>query len=298
MITNKITLILGAGASKHLGYPIGYELKRDIIQWIDENINNSNEKYFEAGFEEKELKEFSIALSRSGRTSIDSFLEYRKEFYSIGRFAIAHMIFRYEDILYLFKASENWYEYLFQRMSSNVDRFIENKISILTFNYDRSLEAYLFNALLNSYGISETKASNVMKYIPIVHLHGKLGNLPYLGEDEIPYGEQKTIKQMLYASKQISLVHDIDSNNDGFKKINSIIKESENIVFLGFGYDSRNISKLNLDFSINGPSYFGTAFGYTQKEIFDIHQSFLPRGLNFGESDMSIIKYLRSNIKI
>jgi hypothetical protein len=44
-----------------------------------------------------------------------------------------------------------WYEKLFQLMADGGD-FGNNQLSVVTFNYDRSFEAFIFTALQNLYG--------------------------------------------------------------------------------------------------------------------------------------------------
>jgi len=53
-----------------------------------------------------------------------------------------------EDEAGLFvQATKSWYEYLFNQLTTRFDDFEKNKLSILTFNYDRSLEFYLFTCM-------------------------------------------------------------------------------------------------------------------------------------------------------
>jgi hypothetical protein len=49
------------------------------------------------------------------------------------------------------------------------------------FNYDRSLEHFLFTALKYSSGKSDDECAGKLKTIPIIHLHGDLGALPHTG---------------------------------------------------------------------------------------------------------------------
>ena len=51
-----------------------------------------------------------------------------------------------------------WYVYLFNQLGARKDDFNKNRISIITYNYDRSLEYFLFVALKFSYGISMAEA--------------------------------------------------------------------------------------------------------------------------------------------
>jgi hypothetical protein len=81
MIKKKTVLILGAGASIPYGFPSGDAL----FEIICKNIKNENSKgtqyLLEAGFTLENILEFGEALFYSGKTSIDEFLEHRKDFW-------------------------------------------------------------------------------------------------------------------------------------------------------------------------------------------------------------------------
>ena len=48
-------------------------------------------------------------------------------------------------------AAATEYQYLSVKLNSSFEEFGENKLSIITFNYDCSLEHYLLNSLINSH---------------------------------------------------------------------------------------------------------------------------------------------------
>ena len=129
-------------------------------------------------FNQIDIEKFREALLFSGKNSIDSFLEHRKEFIPIGKTAIAQELIKYEDPTQLFKVGD-WYQYFYNLLNASFEHFGNNKISIITFNYDRSLDHYLFTALHNSYGKTEEECVSVMENIPIIHVHGQLGMLPW-----------------------------------------------------------------------------------------------------------------------
>ena len=85
---------------------------------------------------------FSQELHYS-RISVDAFLEHRPEYLQIGKLSIALCIMAHEHEKKLFNAQRNWYDYLRIKLNSSFDEFGDNKLSIITFNYDRSIEHYL-----------------------------------------------------------------------------------------------------------------------------------------------------------
>jgi hypothetical protein len=113
--------------------------------------------------------------------SIDAFLEYRgEEFESIGKAAIAGTLIPCEIRANLSRTG--WYEYLHSRIIGRKEDFEWNKLTVVTFNYDRSFEAALFVALQKAYHLSDTETAAYVKVIPVIHVYGQLGGLPFLSE--------------------------------------------------------------------------------------------------------------------
>jgi hypothetical protein len=53
----------------------------------------------------------------------------------------------------------------------------KNKITVITFNYDRSLEHYLIRTARSFFGVSESDAVSAISSIRIRHVYGRLGKL-------------------------------------------------------------------------------------------------------------------------
>lgn len=179
MIQKRTVLILGAGASAPYGFPLGQGLLNDICNTLF-NKEDMKKLFWEMGFDEEIRNEFIQALRFSGRTSVDAFLEHRKEFLDVGKAAIAAALIPFERHESLFPEDLKWYQYLFMKLNTSFEEFDLNLISIITFNYDRLIEHYLFTALKNSYGQSDERCAEKLSNIPIIHLYGRLGYLPWL----------------------------------------------------------------------------------------------------------------------
>lgn len=89
---------------------------------------------------------FGDCFDRSGMWSIDAFLAHRDEFTEPGKLAIAAVIADCER-----KAKPP--------RPRPIEAFRQNRLSIITFNYDRSLEFFLRDAIQHSYGLSVSDAS-------------------------------------------------------------------------------------------------------------------------------------------
>ena len=95
MISRKTVLVLGAGASADYGFPVGSELKEQIV-----GLNLARPRdgshgdclrtaIYRGNQTEKEFKDFQVALRMSGQPSVDAFLELRQEFMDVGLLSIS-----------------------------------------------------------------------------------------------------------------------------------------------------------------------------------------------------------------
>ncbi len=138
-------------------------------------------------FTRYQIEEFGNRLLHAKRPSVDRFLEDQELYLGIGTAAIVSALIPKEDPSVLsrysrsregYNAEEDWYKYLWTKMDAPFEKFGENKLSIITYNYDRSLEFYLFTALKHAYGKEDDhECFWKVNTIPFIHLHGQLGTL-------------------------------------------------------------------------------------------------------------------------
>lgn len=297
MIKKKTTLILGAGASKYFGYPTGEELFSRILDITKKNSSDYGIlKLFTKS--EYEIDNFRTTLINSGKCSIDEFLEHRTEFNFLGKCAIALAIIPFENQDNLFKggSNENWYKFLNRILnseSSSADLFSTNQISFITFNYDRSLEQFLFTIIKNSFpDMNDEKCTQVMDSFPIIHLHGTLGYLPYKNRDiqkefesvgynphfrkqlegksyraYSPKTDYNVIKECI---QNLKIIHD-DQDSKIFEYATELLQDSERIYFLGFGYNTTSLRRLRISDLMGNKLIAGTAYGMGKNEITKVY---------------------------
>jgi hypothetical protein len=193
------------------------------------------------------ISKSSVRLSSSqAHNPFDLFLENRKEFEEIGKLAIAAALIPYEDYGALGISPEpRWYEILFGLMTEG-GKFEDNQLSVITFNYERSLEAFLFQALQNLYGLDLAKANDLLGKIPIVHLYGSLGAGLISQNDERGYSTELKGNWVTEAAKRIKIVHEADPNTPEFEQAHHLLQGATEIIFLGFGFHPRNVERLKL----------------------------------------------------
>ncbi|MFH1672752.1 MAG: hypothetical protein ABIF87_04935 [Pseudomonadota bacterium] len=241
MIARPTVLILGAGSSSHLGYPLGAELIANLcrLRAAKQTID------LPATYTREQLEAFLLRLSRSAHYSIDAFLETVPESAALGKYLIAHQLKHLEELDRLFPPNRpGWYQYFFNELLvEGKPEFEKNRIEVVTFNYDRSLEAYVHTVLQYRFQLSEKDATAVLEQIPIVHVHGILGGFP-----STPYRPEASVDELTAISEQIQIIHEIRDRpdgfcNDSFARANEMLQGAERIFFLGFGFHPDNVRR-------------------------------------------------------
>jgi hypothetical protein len=268
VIDVETVFVLGAGASQPFNLPLGIELYRAVIDNFGRNGVKRELFLDTTSHSEAQLDDFLNALGRSGLTSVDAFLERRfDEFLEIGKAAMAIELMLREEESHLWKAP-NWMLYLYGLMGcKSFEDFSGNDVSFVTFNYDRSLEHFLCTSLASSYGRPIEHSANEIKHIPIIHLHGRLGYLPWEGKNGRAYGD-KTIDHRIVdlCVKEMRVVHeDITDRDADFAEAKRLLKAAKRVYLMGFGFGNKNVERIDLP-SLEPEIFYGTAYGLTGRE--------------------------------
>ena len=230
MITKKILFITGAGSSVDFGFPTGYGLLSQIFtqKWL----NLGNQKL---GIEisENDFSNFKKKLRWSNTPSIDIFIANNPKYAELSKSLIAKIIGEQENkaMEKLFDAS--WLKYVWNKMIEgclNIDDFFNsNKARFLTFNYDRMLEFFFSMSIMNFFNIEagSEQSQRIFETIPIVHVFGKVGNLPW--EDSEKYrlfddtpGAYSTWREVGQELRTIYETKESEKHNKIIEMINSI----------------------------------------------------------------------------
>lgn len=252
MIERPTVLVLGAGASQPYGFPSALKLMHDTISGVKTPGSHLRTLLKGCGFKSVELDDFAQAMATSGRRSIDAFLEGRPDYRPIGTAAIAAALIPCESWFSLHGAddAQDWYRYLWNAMGNQAKHLLmSNKLKVLTFNYDRSVEAYLIGAAMGSWGLSEPEATQlVLSAIEVVHLHGQLGRLPNAiggpGDVERRFLPDVDSELISLTAQGIKIVHDDIDDDAEFLRAREILDWAEVVCFLGFGFAPPNVHRL------------------------------------------------------
>jgi hypothetical protein len=261
MIKTPTVFVLGAGASMPYGFPSGDTLAADICQ-----ANRDRLEPFGVG--PKEYEEFAKQLRASDQASVDAFLEHRQKFIKVGKLAIAFHLIGCEATGRLQYPHRDWYTWLLNRMTAAApfENFNENKVSFITFNYDRSLEHYLFTALSARYGKSNEEIAKALNGFPFVHVHGRMGYLPWQKSDTETgkpreYNTEPTPEAVAVAADGIKIISENIDDSPEFEKARQLMSGAMRIGILGFGFHPVNMRRLRIPFSPN--TVYGSCKGFT-----------------------------------
>ena len=223
MLKKKTCLLLGAGASKHLGFPLGFELRQSILSLLHDLKDKPADKIpDEIKRSDENVPLFFDRLAYGNWSSPDAFLEKHREFIKIGKYLICRILAEHETIWNV-TARGGWYDRLVSAIHvDDPNKLKDNGLSIVTFNYDRSIDFRLHKYVENQFGIETSEAWRILQdSIPIVHVHGTLGKYP-----ASPYGD----KERYYDRGQdIKIVSEIDDDTDEFRLASRLLNEAEKV---------------------------------------------------------------------
>jgi hypothetical protein len=336
MFTKHTLFILGAGVSVPFGFPSGEMLLRILTGaisnencqadiFITQQHGNLINVLKTVAIDSTFVDEFVAKLKASGTPSIDTWLSQteNKKFMDFGKIAIAAVIANAEHHATNHPyVADDWYKWLITKMMSNtinLDQFLENKVTFITFNYDRMLEWRLGQCIDNFYGVAHGVRNSALKgmFGRIVHVHGHLAfdnydslnqnirNIALNSVSSFQGGER--IKRIIdygikaqELSKSIKIIGEGVDNNHEYQYV-SLIQGAEKIIFLGFGYDDKNIALLRikgralqlLNKSFNDPleiPIVGSAYGLGNAQRKDA-KSEIHNGIYLGEKDLSCVPF-------
>lgn len=280
MIEKPTVLILGAGASKPYGLPLGSELRQKIINRL--NLDGDiRYVLLNVGIGEDQIDAFRVAFELSWAPSIDSFLARRAEFADIGKVAIATIVKSCEwgffPLVPLNDPTDHWLQYLWPKLDAPWHEFPNNRLRIITFNYDLSLDEFLVKAMRHTYGKSEQECREMLlDVVPIHHVYGSVGpgfGPPHLGMNNwVDYFKPDVVQKLV---ENIRVIPEGRDDSPDLQMCRAWLLEADRICFLGFGFDPINLRRLNAVETIKRKiadrpqlrEVFASAFGLTAREM-------------------------------
>lgn len=299
MIRTKTTLIVGAGASAELHVPTNAELLARIVQGYDFTRLNTEAQtrdgqlllrnmYKLAERSGKPIEEVVAAAERLrtacrlGR-SIDTVIEQYDHdplVVACGKLAVAYFIGQGEarsnlrdtprvpgEMPLQGKINEYWLYHLGQFITSGVPRSKIGRsleeLTIICFNYDRSIEHFLPYALVMAYGIPLKEAQGVIsEHLQIIHPHGMIGRLPWQ-KGETPQAEWGVEQPWnIHAiSAQLKTLGERTADREAVRRIRMAVAGAKRLVFLGFGFQPQNMDLMFENALSHNPEVLVSTYG-------------------------------------
>lgn len=283
MVDIETVLVLGAGASKAFGFPTGQELVKRICLLLNQD------RYFDIFYQTIRehlcdmAKKFPNVLKLADPLSVDAWLEHNPIYIEVGKVAIAIALLGYEKQSGL-RPQNNWYQLLSKRLDGPFEMFQDNKLSIITFNYDRSLEQYLFETFRNTHTEkSEVECKEKLNQLRILHVYGSLGRLEWQSDKQLPlvsYGQSLNKDTITSAANSINIIPRKKppeifgvvqkSISDEFNEARKLIAGAQELYFLGFGYSKDNMERLGIETLRMPQKKMGTAKGLGHQEYQEV----------------------------
>ena len=268
MITRRTVLMLGAGASVPYGFPTGAGL-RDCVCKSGSGANEVRKALIDCGYTGDAIDSFVTELRESGRQSVDLFLEHRPDLVPIGKAAIAAALIPFEESNSLFNdLSEKgkWYAHLFNQLDAPPDKWKENRLTVVTYNYDRSLEFFLLRALQHSFNLNPRDAGELAKSVPVIHLHGLLAPLDEVQRGGRPYAPETLPGRVRLAAEAIQIISEAKPDDSRFVQAREALSAAERVYILGFGYSHVNLERLGRSCFPSGHEHYACTYGLRDGE--------------------------------
>ena len=314
MITTPTVLILGAGASASYRLPHG----GDLIRHIQSRLSNKNSIFYRgilnAGFSEKEMSNFISAVTKANPPSLDIFLEGNAELIRLGKHLIALTIKNIENTTDFNASNDDWLRYLFYtHLKTNYWDIHNNQLSIITFNYDRSVEQHLHDMLSgNNISVEQDKISEAINKLKILHVYDKLGPLEWQDSNGISFRvQEKELSSsndiLSKMANNIKIMPEASGYYEKFEEAKRLIREAKVVYFMGFGYHIVNLNRIDFPHIIKpggftpGKILQGTAWDLKpleKKRLISNSNGLFNEGLNSNLRNVKCLSFLQEYAKI
>ena len=263
MFQVKTTLVLGAGASCAYDYPLGHGLIDKMVEvgakWNRDANGNGN-----AALNGERLVKL---LRFYDPVSIDSFLYSHDDrvLSTWAKYAIGEVLHSCADSQKFLRGvgTENWYRLLWNAIVSGkrATELLHHPLNlkIVTFNYDASLEAFLYSRVTAQDSIFKTDGEKDLFLAKlsecIHHVYGCVMSYQWCGgtDENYLYDIHKKGFNNPFIDKCKERIKLIGERDQDYSTPREWIHSAEQVLFLGFGFDDINIGEkvLNLKHSLS-----------------------------------------------
>jgi hypothetical protein len=296
--------ILGAGASAEVGLPVGESLTARIAELLDIRFDPSGRPvsgdgqiisafHHHAGGRPPNPDPYRQAAHRIRAAmplaaSIDNFLDAHRTDTHIqlcGKLAIVRSILAAEHESKLYTSphellnpadiSGSWFTYFWRLLCEGctAEQLAgrARDVAFVSFNYDRCIEQFLFQAARVYYGLDANSAAAAIKNIQFFHPYGSVGVLSWTepGGHVVEFGDELEPVRLLESSARIKTFTESAEGN-AIADMRNVVNSASRIVFLGFAYHWQNLRLLWPERLQGGPSerrFLGTALKISPSDV-------------------------------
>jgi hypothetical protein len=284
-----LTFVLGAGASKAYGFPLGYELVDEVLEILAEEIaevgQNKNSQHY------TRLEYLRDRILIFDPDSIDAFIKrhYTKEPDTNIKHYISKAILRNFNHSFFGKSNkQNWMKYVFEEIYLFLQQHPaadDIPIKIITFNYDTSLEYYFHRQITFAEFLSKKEKDRYRQLFAksVLHVYGQLGNYSWqtdwLSSLKIDNVKTNWLDNIFHNGSDVNFADHShyfynristigDSNNQVIaSKAREWLANSNTILISGYSFSPENNSVIGLYDAIRSASRIIVGLHkYTQKQ--------------------------------
>lgn len=313
MFHEKTTFVIGAGASKEAGLPVGEALAGTIANLMyfefdfgrltkgDSTFLHSMQRYFP----DRDVVNEHLRAARQiwggirHVKSIDNYIDTHKHnphIGALGKAAIAYSILKAEKASPLWldphqgrqstplnKLADTWFvrfgQQLVEQVSFQELDNVFNNINVICFNYDRCTEEFLRYWLMAVYSIDDQRARRLVNELTIIRPYGKVGDLA-----TISFGNETYLTDIFHLSGNINTYTEQISDTNLTAKIEKAIGEAHTLVFLGFAFHPPNMKVLAGSKKWQAKRILASAIGFSDSDVKGIERQLLQLTSSKGRS--------------
>jgi hypothetical protein len=219
-------------------------------------------------------------------SSIDRYLHFRsddKRIVKLGKLAIVRAILQAEQESTLHAIPLNhvsiangapggihWLGQLFLQMQEGVESKgrvadVFKNVSFISFNYDRCIEHYFYNAVKDWGSFSDHEAAEALKSLDISHPYGSVGGLPWdemtAGTLRVKYGAEPTSEELAKLAGGIKTFAEGEHEATLVSRMHQNILHAGKIVFMGFSFLDQNVELLTPPTQTPASDIVATVYG-------------------------------------
>jgi hypothetical protein len=279
-----MTFVLGAGSSYEVSMPTGSDLKGKIASSLafkvddfrrmtggDDQIREALYALGQRPGSAHSLNDYYSAANRvcagmPQAPSIDNFIDSHRSnpaIAAVGKLAIASAILKAERRSTLYVSPDNiyntinfggvadtWFNAFFQLVCLNAQEedlpARLSRVRVITFNYDRTLEHYLYHSVQNYFGCKPERAAEIVSCLSVLHPYGQVGTLPWQNQGiSVPFGGQIASSALIQVAESLrTFTEGTSESNSQIEQIRKAVYDAETLVFLGFAFHELNLKLL------------------------------------------------------